>query len=93
MPGLPPSALAVLDTAAGRFSEKPVAAAVTQKLDALSVRATLKKAARAAKTDQVPACLYQPGHGEPLVVLKANDLGELTGLLKKTEINGEGSRG
>lgn len=77
MPGLPPSALEVLDTAAERFNEKPMKAAVTRKLAAPDVRRALTIAARAAGPDQAPAVLYDPGHADALVVLRVEDLADI----------------
>ena len=82
MSPLPQSALQELERAQQSFSEKPLAAVVTKSLTALSVRRSLQNAARAARDDQIPAVLYDPGHGEPLVVLRLEDLIEL---LRKSE--------
>jgi len=82
MSPLPQSALQELERAQQSFSEKPLAAVVTKSLTALSVRRSLQNAARAARDDQVPACLYDPGHAEALVVMRLEDLIEL---LRKSE--------
>lgn len=76
MPGLPPSALAVLDTAADRF-DKPLKAAKTKSLTAVAVRRSMHQAARAASPGQSPAVLYAPSHADALVVLHAEDLAAL----------------
>jgi hypothetical protein len=74
MPGLPPDALQVLETAAERFSEKPFKATITRKLSVPDVRRAMGTAARASGPDQSPAVLYDPGHADALVVLRAEDL-------------------
>ncbi len=82
MSPLPQSALQELERAQASFSEKPIAAVVTKSLTALEVRKALGNAARAARDDQAPAAVYDPGHGEPLVVLRLEDLVKL---LRKSE--------
>ena len=77
MPGLPPSALTVLDTAAERFSEKPIKATIARKLTVPDVRAAMARAGRAAGPGQSPAVVYNPGHGDALIVLRASDLAAL----------------
>lgn len=77
MPGLPPDAMAVLETAAERFNEKPLKATVARKLAVPDVRRAMSFAARAARPDQTPAVLYDPGHADALVVLRAEDLATL----------------
>ncbi len=89
MSPLPQSALQELERAQASFSEKPIAAAVTRSLTALSVRRSLQNAARAARDDQVPACLYDPGHAEALVVMRVEDL---AGILKSNEAKPEPER-
>lgn len=74
MPGLPPAAIAVLDTAAERFSEKPIKAVVARKLAIPDVRRAMAMAARAAGPDQTAAVIYSPGHADALVVMRVDDL-------------------
>ena len=77
MPGLPPSALTVLDTASERFSEKPIRGELVYKLEPMHVRRAMATAGRAAGPGQSPAVVYNPAHGEPLVILRAEDLAAL----------------
>jgi hypothetical protein len=77
MPGLPPSALTVLDTASERFSEKPIRGELVYKLEPMHVRRAMATAGRAAGPGQSPAVVYNPGHGDALIVLRASDLAAL----------------
>jgi len=61
-----------------------------KKLTALEVRRSLEKAARAAGVGQVPAALYDPSHTAPLVILKADDLGDIADRLRSMQTD-EGS--
>ena len=93
MSPLPQSALDVLGQVSRDLtSRKPLMAQPVGKLSAPEIRRSLSQAARAAKPGQLPCALYSPKHGEPLLVMRAQDLGDLADRLKQTEDNDEGWR-
>ena len=62
MPGLPPSALTVLDTASERFSEKPIRGELVYRLEPMHVRRAMATAGRAAGPGQSPAVAVSYTH-------------------------------
>lgn len=76
------NALVELERAQRSFNKKPPAVVITKILMALEARKALRNAARAARL----------GHGSPLVVLRASDLGEVADPLKGPRTATKGGR-
>ena len=72
-----PSAASLSARLPQEFYALAIAAARTAHLNPLLVRRALSLARQQAKEGQIHACLYYPKAGAPLVILKAEDLGEL----------------
>jgi hypothetical protein len=77
MPELPHSALHDLETAAERFSEKPLKGKVFYKLTLPDVRGALAVAQRQARADQVSAAFGNPKHRRVLVILRLGEFADL----------------
>jgi hypothetical protein len=83
MLGLPKSALEALQRATERFPEVEMSGTHMRRFDLPHCRAALAKAKKEGKEGQTPAAIWEPKHGDALVVIRAEDFGALLSMVER----------